>query len=161
MLKRAWARFAELFLNTQFLRYTISGGIVTLVDMGIFYLLSNIFGLSKWYFSLLPSIVLSILVAYLLNRLWVFKSKQPVVSEIFRFCAGRLVVSLVFQYAGFYLFYDVLGFKAEIIPNLPWAQAIALLFVIVGNYLVGKFFVFADCGVSDSDTAVNIDEEKQ
>ena len=155
MLKRAWARFAELFLNTQFLRYTISGGIVTLVDMGIFYLLSNIFGLSKWYFSLLPSIVLSILVAYLLNRLWVF------VSEIFRFCAGRLVVSLVFQYAGFYLFYDVLGFKAEIIPNLPWAKAIALLFVIVGNYLVGKFFVFADCGVSDSDTAVNIDEEKQ
>ncbi|NLC41212.1 MAG: GtrA family protein [Clostridiaceae bacterium] len=144
MIKKIWAHLVELFFNMQFLRYTISGVIVTLVDMGVFYLLSNLLGLNKWYFSLLPSIVLSILTAYVLNRVWVFKSKQPVLGEIFRFSAGRLVVSLVFQYAGFYLFYDMIGFKAEIIPNLPWAKALSLLFVIVGNYLLGKFFVFTE-----------------
>lgn len=159
MIKRIWAHLRELFFNMQFLRYTISGVIVTLIDMGVFYLLSNILGLSKWYLSLLPSIILSILAAYILNRVWVFKSKQSVLSEIFRFCAGRLVVSLIFQYAGFYLVYEVLGFKAEIIPNLPWAKALALLFVIVGNYLVGKFFVFTDLGTDDADTAAGEDNE--
>ncbi|MDD2426975.1 MAG: GtrA family protein [Eubacteriales bacterium] len=159
MFKRIWARLRELFFNMQFLRYTISGGIVTLVDMGVFFLLSNILGLSKWYLSLLPAIVLSILTAYVLNRVWVFKSKQSVISEIFRFCAGRLVVSLVFQYLGFYVVYDVIGFKAEIIPNLPWAKAIALLFVVIGNFLVGKFYVFTDCGAENSSAVSGEDDE--
>lgn len=159
MIKRVWARLRELFFNMQFLRYTISGVIVTLVDMGVFYLLSKILGLSKWYLSLLPSIILSILVAYVLNRIWVFKSKQSVLSEIFRFCTGRLVVSLVFQYAGFYLLYEMLGFKAEIIPNLPWAKALALLFVIIGNYLVGKFFVFTYYETSRADTKAGENDE--
>ncbi len=152
MIRQIWARLRELFFNMQFLRYTVSGVLVTLVDMGVFYLLSNLLGLNKWYFSLLPSIVLSILAAYVLNRVWVFKSKQPVLSEIFRFCTGRLVVSLVFQYAGFYLIYDVIGFKAEIISNLPWAKAVSLLFVIVGNYLLGKYFVFTGCITKDAET---------
>ncbi|NLC26006.1 MAG: GtrA family protein [Fastidiosipila sp.] len=159
MIKRVWARLRELFFNMQFLRYTISGVIVTLVDMGVFYLLSKILGLSKWYLSLLPSIILSILVAYVLNRIWVFKSKQSVLSEIFRFCTGRLVVSLVFQYAGFYLLYEMLGFKAEIIPNLPWAKALALLFVIIGNYLVGKFYVFTCYETNRADTKAGEDDE--
>jgi putative flippase GtrA len=159
VVKKIWARLRELFFNMQFLRYTISGVIVTLVDMGVFYLLSNLLGLDKWYFSLLPSIVLSILTAYVINRVWVFKSKQPVLSEIFRFSAGRLVVSLVFQYAGFYLIYDVIGFKTEIISNLPWAKAISLLFVIVGNYLLGKYFVFTESWSKDAETRGGEDDE--
>lgn len=157
MLNKIWTRFKDLFLTKQFLRYTISGVIVTLVDNGVFHLLSKTLGLSKWYLSLLPAIILSIIVAYFINRIWVFKSSQPVLNEIFRFCGSRLAVSLIFQYAGFYLFYDVIGFRVELIPAYPWAKVIATLFVIIGNYLVGRFFVFTSCSTNKSSGSADVE----
>lgn len=134
----------DLFLSREFLLYFFSGVVTTLVHLGVFTLMSKVLGLSKWYYSLLPAIVISILVSYVLNRLWVFRSTASPWLEFVRFVSTRLIISLVFQYAGYYLVYDVIGFRAAIIPGkLTWAAVLALFFVIIGNYFAGKFYVFA------------------
>ena len=48
----------QSFLSAEFIRYLISGGLVTLLNLLVFTLLNRWLGLSRWYLSNLPAIVL-------------------------------------------------------------------------------------------------------
>ncbi|MDO5733968.1 MAG: GtrA family protein [Eubacteriales bacterium] len=138
---------AKTEVRKEFIRYLISGLTVTLVNLLCFSLLTRILGLNRWYFSNLPAILLSIIVAYILNRCYVFRSKKPWKSEFWQFLLTRSAVSFTFEYLSLWLLLDVLKFRANLtFFNLPWAKLLAQIAVVIGNYLLGKFFVFKDRG---------------
>ena len=141
---KVMARVKDLFFTREFIRYFFSGVIATIVDNIVFKLLSDVLGLGKWYFSILPATVASVVVAYVLNRLWVFRSTDHLLKEFLRFTGTRVAISLFFTYLVYPIMYFGLNITYELFPNLPIAKLIALLFVILGNRLSGKFYVFRE-----------------
>jgi len=143
-LNKVMARVKDLFFTREFIRYFFSGVAATIVDNIVFKLLSDVLGLGKWYFSILPATVASVVVAYVLNRIWVFRSKDHLLKEFLRFTGTRIAISLFFTYLVYPILYFGLNITYELFPNLPIAKLIALLFVILGNRVSGKFYVFKE-----------------
>ncbi|MDD3540055.1 MAG: GtrA family protein, partial [Eubacteriales bacterium] len=108
-MKKIKQYLIDLFFTVEFLRYFVSGVVATLVNVFIYMLMSRWLGLDRWYYSDVPAIILSVLAAYVLNRLWVFRSSADIREEFFRFVGSRLAISFVFEYAGIYLVRHVLG----------------------------------------------------
>lgn len=133
----------DLFFTVEFLRYFVSGVVATLVNLAVYMTMSRWLGLDRWYYSDVPAIVLSVLAAYILNRIWVFRSREGIGQEFLRFMGSRLAISFVFEYAGIYLMRHVLQITSEIIPgSLDLGKLIALIFVVLANRVSGKFYVF-------------------
>ncbi len=135
----------QSFLSAEFIRYLISGGLVTLLNLLVFTLLNRWLGLSRWYLSNLPAIVLSILFAYWLNRRFVFRSTRPWQREILSFIGSRLLISLIFEYLALWLLINQWQWTAALSfggVELPWAKILAQGAVVIGNYLVGKLWIF-------------------
>lgn len=123
-------------------RYLFFGVLTTLVNSLVYWLSESAVGRDLWLISEILSIGLSILFAYIVNRRYVFFSTNPVWPEIAYFFGSRLLVSFVFEVGAFYLVHDVLGFQASLVPNLPYAKLIGMVFVIAGNYVISKFALF-------------------
>ncbi len=136
----------DLFFTVEFLKYFVSGVVATLVNLAVYMGMSRWLGLSKWYFSDVPAIILSVLAAYVLNRIWVFRSSSKILDEFFRFIGSRLAISFFFEYAGIYFVRHVLGNTTELVRGtLDLAKLIALAFVVIANRVSGKFYVFRTC----------------
>lgn len=142
-MKKARYYLTELFFSVEFLKYFVTGVIATIVNVLVYMLMNRWLGLDKWYYSDVPAIVLSVLSAYVLNRLWVFRSTSSVWQEFIRFVGTRLAISFFFEYAGIYLMNHLLRFQVVLIPDmLDLAKLIALTFVVLANRVSGKFYVF-------------------
>lgn len=139
------AGWLHLIFNREVITYLIVGGLTTLVNLAVFSLLSRVVGYRFWWVSNAVAIPASILFAYAANRVFVFQSRAPMLQEMLRFFASRAVVSLVFEYGAMALLYDVIGWT-QTIHILRWellvSKLLSQIFVIVGNYLISKFFVF-------------------
>lgn len=150
-MRKAKYYLIDLFFTKEFLRYFVSGVVATVVNLVVYMLMNRWLGLEKWYYSDVPAIILSVLAAYVLNRIWVFRSTSDVKEEFFRFVGTRLAISFVFEYAGIYFFRHVLQNTTVIIPDmLDLAKLVALTFVVLGNRIVGKFYVFKNNGASSA-----------
>ncbi|MDD2580094.1 MAG: GtrA family protein [Eubacteriales bacterium] len=139
------SHWLRLVFNREVITYLIVGGLTTLVNLAVFSLLSRVVGYRFWWVSNAVAIPASILFAYVANRLLVFRSNAPVLQEMVRFFASRVVVSLVFEYGAMALLYDVIGLTGTIHIwrwELLISKLLSQIFVIVGNYLISKFFVF-------------------
>lgn len=143
-MNKIMVRLKDLFFSREFVRYFFAGVAATIADNAVFALLSGLLGLEKWYLSILPATVVSVVVAYVLNRIWVFHSKSNLFKEFVRFTGTRIAISLFFTYLVYPILYFGLNIQYELFANLPVAKLIALLFVILGNRLSGKFYVFKD-----------------
>ena len=129
----------------EFIRYLISGGIVTLANILVFNRLINAFGISSWFMSNIAAIVFSIVLAYVINRYFVFRSREPMLREFIHFFAGRLFMSLLFEQLAMYIMFQLLNFTA--VWNvfgfeLHIAKLLAQIVVVIGNYVIGKKLVF-------------------
>lgn len=124
-------------LNSEVIRYAISGGMVTLTNaagyfillqLGIVYTVANII-----------SLILSKVVGYLLNKLWVYRSKndnlKQMLLELFRFVLARGFTGLV-DFFGLILMVELFGMNERI------SKIAIMLLVIVLNYILGKKAVF-------------------
>lgn len=124
-------------LGNEIIRYAITGGLVTLTntvgyfllrEVGIIYTAANI-----------VSLILSKVVGYLLNKFWVYKSKndnlRQMLLELFRFILARGFTGLV-DFFGLILMVELLGWNDRI------SKIIIVLLVIVLNYVLGKKAVF-------------------
>lgn len=115
--------------------YVIFGVLTTVVNI-VVYLLFAKFLAVNYIISNIVAWFLSVLFAYITNRIWVFESKNTnIFNEIFLFFGGRL-------FSGFldtglmYLFIDVLLIHDVITKFI--VQAI----VVIINYFFSKFIVF-------------------
>lgn len=89
--------------------------------------------------------VVSVLVAFVTNKLWVFDSKTwrlgVVLHELWEFVASRLLTGL-FEWFGIPALV-MLGMKQSLLGIEGfWAKALVSVLVVVLNYVFSKFIVF-------------------
>ena len=120
------------------LLYLFFGGLTFLLSVFLYWLLAHPLGLPPLAANAL-SWILCVAFAYVTNRTWVFRDKargaRGVVREAVSFAAGRLA-TLGLEELVLWLGVSVLG------VNDLAVKVLAQVLVIVGNYVVSKFFVF-------------------
>lgn len=128
----------------EVLSYLFFGGLTTLVNLVVYILFVQFIGLSIAVSNVIALIV-SILFAFVTNKLWVFRSKswekKLLAGEAAKFFTARAITGAIdalgvplLYYAGLtYALFGVEGFAAK---------AIVMVVVIVLNYVLSKLVVF-------------------
>lgn len=124
-------------LTKEVILYIVFGVLTTIINLGSFYIMYNIF---RWNENLsnFIAIILAILFAYITNKDLVFHSKAKNISEkineFLKFIAGRTFTMILEFLGGMLLF------------QLPIPKVISKLFitivVIILNFFISKFFAF-------------------
>ena len=125
--------------------YILFGGLTTVVDWSISFLLYYLWGdaIEATPVLLHGADVIAwaaaVAFAYVTNRIWVFESKRrgflPILCEITAFAGGR-VVTLLLQEAIMAVFCTWLGL------NMYLFKIIAAVLVVILNYFISKLLVF-------------------
>lgn len=139
-LKALLVRYREQLL------YLIFGGLTTVVDWGVSFLLYFF-----WADAMESAIFLvhvantiawaaAVIFAYVTNRLWVFESDRRGVGAIlleFLSFAGARITTLLLQELTVFVLFDLLAWDVYAV------KVIAAIFVVVANYFISKFLVFS------------------
>lgn len=134
-IKTLLSRFREQIL------YLIFGGLTTVIDWGVSFLLYYAIGKNGVlvHAANVAAWAVAVLFAFVTNRIWVFESKKrgflPVMGELVTF-AGARVTTLLLQEGIFFIFLDLMHINAYAV------KLIAAVLVIVANYFISKFLVF-------------------
>lgn len=136
----AWQKLWKLFLKyKEVLLYLIFGGLTTLVNFIVYAVCARGFCLNTLQANA-SALIISILFAYITNKIFVFGSKTDSVKEIFReffsFLACRLGTGAL-DMAFMYVFVDILGFYDILMKIL------SNVIVIILNYIFSKLIIFA------------------
>ena len=124
--------------NKEIFNYLVFGVLTTLVNyvsyfgatrgLKINYIVANIIA---WF--------ISVVFAYVTNKFWVFEDKsleiKKLVKEVFMFFAARVMSGGV-ETLMLFVFVTLIGFDDGVI------KIVASVFVVIFNYVVGKFFIF-------------------
>ena len=146
--------------------YLVSGGLTTVVSLASFKIFNLIvpeiavdaFGQHvslKLAINKVICWIISVLVAYFLNRVTVFRSKGKIMSELMKFAGARVLSFLIFE-EGLFLLSVFICTKVTGVPsdtavfaflNIPITYAdimnvINLVFVVIANYIMSKILVF-------------------
>ncbi|MGC4018642.1 MAG: GtrA family protein [Muricomes sp.] len=122
----------------EIIRYIIIGGCTTVVSLGSYYIMTEIFHLHYQGANII-SWILAVLFAYIANKIFVFKSPYSNVAhmckELGSFTAGR-ILSLVIEIALMYLGVQVFLFDDKIVKLLNQ------FIILILNYIFSKFWAF-------------------
>ena len=131
-VKELLLKYRELIL------YVFFGGLTTLVNWGGYWLLADVFGVPYLWATAIAQI-LSILFAYVTNRIWVFQSEargaKGIALEMLRFFGARgasFVLDILLMYVGV----DLLGVDDK------WMKLLSNIVIVLVNYGLSKLFVF-------------------
>lgn len=124
----------QLF-NQEFVIYVVFGVLTTLVNIVSFFLMRQV---SSLFVSNTVAWILSIIFAYITNKIWVFKAKNWSVSIILKefssFVTFRLLSFLIDMLLMFLLIYLSIG--------EGWAKLVTQIVVVLLNYIFSKVFIF-------------------
>lgn len=130
--------------------YLIFGGLTTVVDWAVSFLLYHFWGdaieetVYLIHVANLVAWVAAVAFAYITNRIWVFQSTRkgflPILGEIGSFAGGR-VLTFLLQEAIFFVFFDILSVNEYVV------KLAAAVLVIILNYIISKLFVFRKTNV--------------
>ena len=139
-METAWRKLWQLFLKyKEMILYLVFGGLTTLINIIVYTVCTRWLGFGTLLSNAL-ALTVSILFAYITNKLFVFESKTDTVKEVFReffsFIACRLgtgALDMIFMFVSVDIlkFYDVV---MKILSNI---------IVIVLNYVFSKLVIFA------------------
>lgn len=114
------------------IRYLFVGGMTTVVDFVISFLLYTVM---NHHWANVIAWLGAVVFAFVTNKLWVFESKSTgtsaILSEIVGFAGGR-VFSLLVQEGLFVLFVDVMQLNKMLI------KICVAVIVVILNYILGK-----------------------
>jgi putative flippase GtrA len=131
-LKELLVRYKEVIL------YVIFGGLTTLINIVVYWICRNLITLQVVPSDIIAWI-LSVIFAYVTNKIWVFESRSTkaavLIREIGEFFAARLF-SLGFDVLFLYVTVEKLSW-----PDLPM-KIVANVIVIIMNYLFSKLLIF-------------------
>ncbi|WP_314065908.1 GtrA family protein [uncultured Vagococcus sp.] len=129
------------FMNKEryaILMYLVMGGFTTAINILVFWVFNAILGMNYSIATIIAWIV-SVLFAYVSNKLYVFESKNrtlnTLIREIVSFVSFRLL-SLLMDLAVMYIcvsLFDMNALMAKIVANIV---------VLVANYAFSKWFIF-------------------
>ena len=124
-------------LKKELFSYIVFGILTTLVNIITYLFFTRIFGIN-YLISNIFAWILSVLFAYVTNRIWVFESRNTnIIKEISLFFGGRLF-SGIFDVGLMYVFIEILSVNDFI------SKIIIQIIVVVLNYLISKLIVFKE-----------------
>ena len=133
--------FIKKFCTKEVILYLVFGVLTTLVNIGVYSILSSFFHVEENLSSNI-GIILAVLFAYFTNRKLVFHSSAVTNKEKFlefgKFILGRAFTMIV-ESVGFWLLFTILKF--DIWDGLA-SKLIITVIVIVLNFFISKFFAF-------------------
>lgn len=134
-IKELWKKYEET------ISYLIVGGLTTIFAWGAMFLVSWLAFDNPLYPTAFQNIVLStvnwtagVIFAYFTNRIFVFKSHEPMLKEIPKFVMSRIatwVLELVMR--------QILGLMNV---NVYVTTVVTAVLVVIVNYVFSKLFVF-------------------
>ncbi|WP_282708687.1 GtrA family protein [Ligilactobacillus sp. Marseille-Q7487] len=131
----------DLFVKYKsVLAYLFFGGLTTLVNLITFYIFDTKLGI---YYQIANFIAwfISVLFAFVTNKLWVFESKTPTIKaflvEMWWFFFYR-IVSFFFDAAIMYIGVSLLALNSNL------TKLIDQVVIVLLNYLFSKLFIFKD-----------------
>ena len=136
-MKKLWDKLLAI-MNSEAFRYIIVGGCTTLVNLVVYTLLCKVVHMNVDLSNII-SVITAILFAYVTNKIFVFQSKCKDYKELFaEFCkfVGARLLTMVIEVGGVYVLFHWVG-QDEIIAKLE-----TQIIVLIGNYIISKFFVF-------------------
>ncbi|MBQ4267842.1 MAG: GtrA family protein [Clostridia bacterium] len=136
----------------ELITYGIFGVATTVVDFVTFKLAGMVLGESLYLLSNVIAWVVSVIFAYITNKLWVFESKsmklEVVLKELLSFFAAR-GFSFIVSEAGLFLLVDAAGFSEYSLTVLGIgisgtmiAKILVAVVVVIINYFFSKLFIF-------------------
>ena len=133
--------------NKEAILYIVFGGLTTLVNIVTYSAFYYVAALNNSLSNIIAWII-SVVFAYITNKLFVFENKSfafPLIFvEIGSFFACRIFTGLL-DLGIMYLCVDVLAFHALVMKIL------SNIIVIVLNYIASKFFIFKKKGEGEHD----------
>lgn len=125
---------------TEIINYLVIGALTTIISLLTYYAcVYTIFNPNNWLLLQCANIIswiISVTFAYITNRKFVFKSKNPdIKKEGLKFYGAR-VVTLVLDMLFMYITVTLMGLNDKIM------KIIANLIVIILNYIISKIYVF-------------------
>jgi len=118
--------------------YLFFGGLTTIINVVMFELLFRVIGVAT--IASVPPWIVSVLFAYITNKLFVFESKSTEkstwIKEMSLFFAARILSFIIGDLLLMGVFVDYLG------SNSLLMKIIAQIFVIVFNYIASKLLIF-------------------
>lgn len=126
--------------NQEIINYLIFGVLTTIVSLVSYYTLVltllNPHNALELQTANVISWIISVLFAYVTNRIFVFKSKNKnIKKELISFCGSRILTLLLDMFIMFF-FVTILKGNDKIF------KIVSQFLVIVGNYIISKLFVF-------------------
>jgi len=142
MISRMWHKVKEYVfgkgMGGETIRYLIVGGLTTLINFSLFVLMHEVMGVDSTV-SNVTSISVSVLFAYVTNKLVVFRRRSDAFSqlaiEFLKFVGSRLF-TMALEIGVVLMFDGALGWNATL------GKAISQVLVIIGNYVISKLIVF-------------------
>ena len=137
--KQSGNRLVRL-LTSEGMRYLFIGGCTTLVNLVVFTILCRVVHLEV-NISNIISVSVSILFAYVTNKLIVFRSHCNSIGELAAECArfiGARLATMVIEVGGVYVLYNIIH-QDELVAKLE-----TQVLVVIGNYFISRFLVFRD-----------------
>ena len=162
----------------EIILYIFFGGLTTLVNLITYRSLSYLAGGPAMAISIFVVInviswTVAVTFAYIVNRVFVFKSSGNPFRELVSFVAARIVTLIAFEIGLSVLMVVILerGFdipkQTELLNffgfSISWVDLIKIgvqVCVVIANYLFSKIFIFKKVAVSDTSSEV-IDTQKE
>lgn len=131
-MKALLIKYKELIL------YVFFGGLTTLVNWGMYWLLNDVVHM-HYLWATAIAYISSVLFSYVTNRIWVFESKvrglKGILTEMTKFFMSRgatFLLDLLCMYVGV----DLLQVNDKLMKLL------SNVIVIIVNYILSKLFIF-------------------
>ncbi len=129
IIKRLYKKYEEI------IKYIIAGVLTTIVSVGSYRLFTKLFNIN-YIISNILSWVLAVIFAYIVSRLFVFKSTNENKLKEFTTFASARVMTFILDTTLMILL--VSGLKVDDFIS----KIIVQVLVVVSNYLISKFIVF-------------------
>lgn len=132
-IRNIWKKYEEAAL------YIVFGAVTTVVNILGYYICVYWLQINSVVEATVIAWTVSVLFAYITNKVWVFKKRtingSVIIYELFSFFGARLVTGILDVFI-MYFFVNVLAFNDMMIKIL------SNILIIILNYVASKFLIF-------------------
>ena len=144
----------DLFIKyKELILYVFFGGLTTLVNFAAFKFFNVVLGEERYLISNVIAWFVSVVFAYITNKLFVFESRtwqtKKICKEIFSFFTAR-IFSFAIEEAGLFALVDLLGFDRYrldifgfVLGGKMVSKIVLAVIVVILNYFFSKLVVFS------------------
>lgn len=137
-MQKSITKIITKYIDSEAGRYIIVGGCTTLVNLIVYVMCYQIFGINI-NISNTISVIVAILFAYVTNKIFVFQSrctsKRELLDEFTKFIGAR-ALTMIIEVGGVFVLYEwmhIHEFSSKILVQV---------IVLISNFIISKFFVF-------------------